>query len=52
MQSEHVRVLIVGSGPAGSNTAPFTGWVDEIALWDRALTPAEVSLQFRSAVGK
>ena len=30
---------------------PFTGWVDEIALWNRPLTPAEVHHQFRSARG-
>lgn len=29
----------------------FTGWVDEIALWDRPLSPAEVEIQFRSAIG-
>jgi len=29
----------------------YTGWVDEIALWDRPLTAAEVDIQFRSAVG-
>ena len=29
----------------------YTGWVDEIALWDRPLTAAEVDIQFRSANG-
>lgn len=29
----------------------YTGWVDEIALWDRPLSPAEVDIQFRSAIG-
>lgn len=29
----------------------FTGWVDEIALWDRSLSPEEVECQFLSAVG-
>ena len=31
---------------------PFTGWVDEIALWNRALTPTEVKRQFLSAIGQ
>jgi hypothetical protein len=30
---------------------PFQGWVDEIALWNRPLTSAEVSHQFESARG-
>lgn len=29
----------------------FTGWVDEIALWDRPLSPTEVACQFKEAVG-
>jgi ferric-dicitrate binding protein FerR (iron transport regulator) len=29
----------------------FTGWVDEIALWNRPLSPVEVALQFESAMG-
>ena len=29
----------------------FTGWLDEMALWDRALSPAEVAIQYRAAVG-
>lgn len=36
-------------GPEGLN--PFTGWVDEIALWDRPLSPTEVGIQYRSALG-
>jgi ferric-dicitrate binding protein FerR (iron transport regulator) len=30
---------------------PFTGWVDEIALWDRPLSLMEIRWQFDSAVG-
>lgn len=30
----------------------FNGWLDEIALWDRPLTPAEVEAQYRSARGR
>ena len=33
------------------NFHAFTGWVDEIALWDRPLSPAEVECQFLSAIG-
>lgn len=29
----------------------FTGWVDEIALWDRPLSATEVDCQYQSAVG-
>lgn len=52
MQHGILPELRFGSGPAGSGAATFTGWVDEIALWDRALTPAEVVHQFRSAKGR
>jgi hypothetical protein len=31
---------------------PFTGWVDEMALWDRALSAPEVTIQFRAARGQ
>ena len=27
----------------------YTGWVNELALWDRPLSPAEVDVQFQSA---
>jgi hypothetical protein len=30
---------------------PFKGWVDELALWSRPLSPAEVKQQFQSAIG-
>jgi hypothetical protein len=43
--------LRFGGGPAGSKIAPFTGWIDEIALWDRALTHAEATHQYQSAKG-
>jgi hypothetical protein len=43
--------LRFGGGPPAFKTAPFSGWIDEIALWDRALTPAEVQHQVRSAEG-
>jgi ferric-dicitrate binding protein FerR (iron transport regulator) len=44
--------LRFGNGAVDSGFAPFIGWVDEIALWDRPLTLAEVRHQFRSAKGK
>jgi hypothetical protein len=43
--------LYFGGNSLDSVFAPFTGLVDEIALWDRALTPEEVRHQFRSAQG-
>lgn len=52
MQQGILPEVRFGSGAAGSGAAPFSGWVDEIALWDRALTPAEVVHQFRSARGR
>lgn len=30
---------------------PFTGWVDEITLWDRPLSPVEVQVLYESALG-
>jgi hypothetical protein len=43
--------LRFGGGPPVFNAAPFRGWIDEIALWDRSLTIAEVQHQVRSAEG-
>ena len=45
--------LRFGSGPTGSKKGTnFTGALDEIALWNRALTHTEVTHQYRSALGK
>jgi len=33
------------------NFGAFTGWLDELALWDRPLSPTEVGIQYRVAVG-
>lgn len=41
--------LRVGGGPILQDAAPFTGEIDEIAVWDRALSPVEIDQQFRSA---
>lgn len=43
--------LRVGAGLMSGNAAPFTGEIDEIAVWDRALSPVEIGQQFRSARG-
>jgi hypothetical protein len=43
--------LRFGSGPKSARMSPFSGWLDEIALWDRAMTQAEVARQFQSARG-
>ena len=51
MQRGILTELRFGGGMAGSGTVPFTGWIDEIALWDRSLTSTEVSQQFHSARG-
>jgi hypothetical protein len=49
MQQGMLPELRFGGGPVGSKAAPFAGWIDEIAMWDRALTPGEVQHQFQSA---
>lgn len=41
--------LQVGGGPQDDETVPFTGDIDELAAWERALTQIEVEQQFRSA---
>jgi hypothetical protein len=41
--------LQVGGGQQDSDPACFTGDIDEIAAWDRALTEIEVGQQYRSA---
>jgi hypothetical protein len=51
MQQGFLPELQFGAGTA-SYPAPFIGWIDEIALWDRALTAAEVRHQFQSARGR
>lgn len=43
--------LRVGAGLMPGNAAPFTGKIDEIAVWDRSLSPVEIGQQFRSALG-
>lgn len=35
---------------AGDNTGYFSGWMDEVAMWDRALTPGEVDVYLRHGV--
>lgn len=41
--------LQVGGGQHANGPASFTSDIDEIAAWDRALTPIEVEQQYRSA---
>jgi hypothetical protein len=48
MQQGNLPELRFGSGPASQDTTSFNGWLDEVALWDRALTPIEVQQQYRS----
>lgn len=42
----------VGGGDNLTGIPSFTGLVDEIAVWNRALSPVEIEQQFRSARGK
>lgn len=37
-------------GSSGSNSSSYTGWLDEIACWDRALSAAEVTTLFNAAI--
>lgn len=49
-----VRLGKTGSGTHSKNgrdLMPFHGWIDELALWSRMLTPGEIALQYRAAVG-
>ncbi|MFC7335961.1 LamG-like jellyroll fold domain-containing protein [Haloferula chungangensis] len=52
LQQGVMRELRFGSSSPDSDFDNFNGWADEIALWDRALTPEEVAHQYRSARAK
>lgn len=52
MQQGVLTEVRFGSGTTGSESTPFNGWIDEIALWNRPLTTVEVLHQFRSALGE
>lgn len=43
--------LRMGGGLGEKDAASFTGEIDEVAVWDRALSPVEIERQFRSAAG-
>ena len=54
-QGSNVRIGKTGSGTTpsqGRNLMPFRGWMDELALWGRHLTAAEITQQFRAAKGR
>jgi hypothetical protein len=42
----------VGGGDNLAGIPSFTGLVDEVAVWNRPLTPVEIEQQFRSARGE
>lgn len=53
-QGINVRIGKTGSGTTpsgGRNLMPFRGWMDEMALWGRSLTAAEITQQYRAAKG-
>ncbi len=52
MQQGDLSELSFGSDPDRPEASAFKGAVDEIAVWDRALTHAEIAHQFESAQGK
>ena len=41
--------LYIGYNPEGSNTRYFRGWIDDIIIYDRALTDDEVTNYFQSS---
>jgi hypothetical protein len=41
----------VGGGDNLTRAPSFSGLIDEVAIWNRSLTPVEIELQFRSARG-
>ena len=43
--------LRFGAGPDPLKPMPFSGWVDEIAFWNRPLSGTEVFHQFKAAKG-
>lgn len=51
MQQGSLPELRFGSGPASQDTTSFNGWLDDAALWNRALSQIEVQQQYRSASG-
>lgn len=55
LEGGHLRGRFVRFGKPSSDmkneSHPFTGSVDEIALWDRPLDPLEVACQFEAAKG-
>lgn len=50
-QPGYLPDLRVGGTARVGETTPFTGLIDEIAVWDRSLTPIEIEQQFRTARG-
>ena len=44
--------LRFGADPGTSEAVSFSGWIDEVALWDRSLTAAEIKHQYESAGGE
>jgi ferric-dicitrate binding protein FerR (iron transport regulator) len=51
LQQGTLPELRVGGGPQNDGAAPFTGRIDEIAVWNRTLTPIEIGQQYQSARG-
>lgn len=49
MQGEYVRFGKPSSDLASEGKGPFSGWVDEIAIWNRPLGRSEIARQFKAA---
>lgn len=49
MPTDTLPEFYFGSGPLDSRFAPFTGSIDEIAVWQRALSATEIKSQYQAA---
>lgn len=52
MSPKELREFHLGSGALNSGLAPLRASVDEIAVWQRALTAREIRLQYQAARGQ
>jgi Concanavalin A-like lectin/glucanases superfamily len=52
LTSDILPDLRVGGGDNLTGIPSFTGLIDEVAVWNRSLTPVEIEQQFRSARGE
>lgn len=49
---DELTELYFGSGPIGSRFSKLTGTIDEIAVWNRYLSPVEIQQQYQAATSE